>query len=159
MLHKFRTMKMDTPHDMPTHLLGDPERYITGVGRFIRKYSIDDLPQLWDCFRQKISVIGPRPALRNQDDLIAERDRYGVNDIRPGLTGWAQINGRDELAIDIKAKYDGEYIASLKAGGWKAFLMDITCFFGTITSVMRHEGVVGGGAGVTGWEKKEVAVR
>lgn len=145
MLHKFRTMKMDTPHDMPTHLLEDPEQYITRVGRFIRKYSIDELPQLWDCFRQKISLIGPRPALWNQDDLIEERDQYGANDICPGLTGWAQINGRDELEIADKARLDGEYVSALKAGGWKAFFMDIRCFFGTFAGVVRHEGVVEGG--------------
>lgn len=153
MLHKFRTMKMDTPHDVPTHLLDDPEQYITGVGRFIRKYSIDELPQLWDCFRQKISLIGPRPALWNQDDLIAERDQYGANDIRPGVTGWAQINGRDELKIADKARLDGEYVSAMKTGGWKAFLMDIRCFFGTFTSVMRHEGVVEGGTGMAEREK------
>ena len=154
MLHKFRTMKMDTPHDVPTHMLDDPEQYITGVGRFIRKYSIDELPQLWDCFRQKISLIGPRPALWNQDDLIAERDRYGANDITPGLTGWAQINGRDELEIADKARLDGEYAAALKTGGWKAFLMDIRCFFGTFTRVMRHEGVVEGGPNAAEREKE-----
>lgn len=156
MLHKFRTMKMDTPHDVPTHLLEDPEQYITGVGRFIRKYSIDELPQLWDCFRQKISLIGPRPALWNQDDLIAEREQYGANDIRPGLTGWAQINGRDELEIADKAKLDGEYVSVLKAGGWKAFFMDVKCFFGTFMSVMRHEGVMEGGTGVAEREKELV---
>lgn len=153
MLHKFRTMKMDTPHDVPTHLLDDPEQYITKVGRFIRKYSIDELPQLWDCFRQKISLIGPRPALWNQDDLIAEREQYGANDIRPGVTGWAQINGRDELEIADKARLDGEYVSAMKTGGWKAFLMDIRCFFGTFTSVMRHEGVVEGGTGMAEREK------
>lgn len=154
MLHKFRTMKMNTPHDVPTHLLDNPERYITRVGRFIRKYSIDELPQLWDCFRQKISLIGPRPALWNQDDLIAERDYYGANDICPGITGWAQINGRDELEIADKARLDGEYVSTLKTGGWEAFLMDIRCFFGTFTSVMRHEGVVEGGTGVAEREKE-----
>ena len=158
MLHKFRTMKMNTPHDVPTHLLSDPERYITRVGRFIRKYSIDELPQLWDCFRQKISLIGPRPALWNQDDLIAERDQYGANDFRPGLTGWAQINGRDELEIADKARLDGEYAAELKIGGWKAFFMDIKCFYGTFTSVMKHEGVVEGGPGAAEREE-ELALR
>lgn len=158
MLHKFRTMRTDTPHNVPTHLLNDPEQYITGVGRFIRKYSIDELPQLWDCFRQKISLIGPRPALWNQDDLIAERDQYGANDICPGLTGWAQINGRDELEIADKARLDGEYVFALKTGGWKAFAMDTRCFFGTFTSVMRHEGVVEGGTCVAEREK-EMAVK
>lgn len=159
MLHKFRTMKMDTPHDVPTHLLGDPEQYITEVGRFIRKYSIDELPQLFNIFAGQMSVIGPRPALWNQEDLIAERDWYGANDIRPGLTGWAQINGRDELEIADKARLDGEYAAVLKTGGWRAFLMDVRCFFGTFTSVIRHEGVAEGGPGGLHKKEKEEAIR
>ena len=146
-LHKFRSMKMCTPHDTPTHLLENPEQYITKIGKFMRKYSIDELPQIWDILVGNMSIIGPRPALWNQDDLIAERDKYGANDVQPGLTGWAQINGRDELEIDVKAKLDGEYVAQLKKSGWSGFLMDIKCFFGTITSVLKHDGVVEGGTG------------
>lgn len=146
-LHKFRTMKMCTPHDTPTHLLENPEQYITGIGKFLRKYSIDELPQIWDIFVGNMSIIGPRPALWNQDDLIAERDKYGANDVKPGLTGWAQINGRDELEIDVKAKYDGEYVAELKRGGFAGFVMDCKCFRGTIVSVLKHDGVVEGGTG------------
>ncbi len=146
-LHKFRSMKMSTPHDMPTHLLENPEQYITRVGKFLRKSSLDELPQIWDIFTGKMTIIGPRPALWNQDDLVAERDRYGANDVAPGLTGWAQINGRDELEIPIKAKLDGDYVKALKAGGFKALAMDIRCFFGTIISVLRHDGVVEGGTG------------
>lgn len=142
-LHKFRSMKMNTP-DVPTHLLENPEQYITGIGRIIRTTSVDELPQIYDILRGSMSIIGPRPALWNQDDLIAERDKYGANDIRPGLTGWAQINGRDELPIDIKAKYDGEYTAKLHQGGMGAFIMDLKCFFGTIAKVLRREGVVEG---------------
>ena len=122
-LHKFRSMKMSTPHDMPTHMLKNPEQYITKVGGFLRKSSLDELPQIWDIFIGNMSIIGPRPALWNQDDLIAERDKYGANDIMPGLTGWAQINGRDELEIPVKAKFDGEYTAILHEGGLKAFLL------------------------------------
>lgn len=146
-LHKFRSMKMSTPHDMPTHMLENPDQYITRVGRFLRKSSLDELPQIWDIFTQKMTIIGPRPALWNQDDLVAERDKYGANDVRPGLTGWAQINGRDELEIPVKAKLDGDYVAVLKKGGFKAFAMDIKCFFGTIISVLKHDGVVEGGTG------------
>lgn len=146
-LHKFRSMKMCTPHDTPTHLLENPEQYITKIGKFMRKYSIDELPQIWDIFVGNMSIIGPRPALWNQDDLIAERDKYGANDVQPGLTGWAQINGRDELEIDVKAKLDGDYVAELKKGSWSGFMMDIKCFFGTITSVLKHDGVVEGGTG------------
>lgn len=109
-LYKFRSMKLDTPHDMPTHLLRNPDQYITKVGRFLRKTSLDELPQLWNIFRGDMALIGPRPALWNQDDLIAERDRYGANDVKPGLTGWAQIHGRDELEIPEKAKLDGHYV-------------------------------------------------
>lgn len=125
-MHKFRTMKMATPRDVPTHLLENPEKYITRMGRFLRKFSLDELPQLWDIFIGKMSIIGPRPALWNQDDLIAERDKYGANDVKPGLTGWAQINGRDELEIEYKARLDGEYAQNL------SFAFDMKCFFGTI---------------------------
>lgn len=138
---KFRTMKMDTPHDIPTHLLENPNQYITRVGRFLRKTSLDELPQIFQIFTGKMSVIGPRPALWNQEDLIAERDKYGANDVRPGLTGWAQINGRDELPIAVKARYDGEYVEKI------SFLFDCKCFFGTIAAVLRHDGVVEGGTG------------
>ncbi len=140
-LYKFRSMKMDTPHDMPTHMLENPEQYILKIGKFIRKTSIDELPQLWNIFKGDMSIIGPRPALWNQDDLVAERDKYGANDVRPGLTGWAQINGRDELEIPVKAKLDGEYVAK------KGFLFDCKCFFGTIKSVLKSDGVVEGGTG------------
>ncbi|WP_420370604.1 sugar transferase [Faecalicatena contorta] len=140
-LYKFRSMKVDTPHDKPTHLLENPEQYITKTGRFLRKTSLDELPQLWNIVRGDMAVIGPRPALWNQDDLIAERDRYGANDVKPGLTGWAQINGRDELEIEYKAKLDGDYVKRM--GLW----MDIRCFFGTIFSVLRSDGVVEGGTG------------
>lgn len=140
-LHKFRSMKMCTPHDTPTHLLENPEQYITRMGKFLRKSSLDELPQIWDIFVGNMSIIGPRPALWNQDDLIAERDKYGANDVRPGLTGWAQINGRDELEIDVKAKFDGEYVEKM------SFWFDVKCFFGTITSVLKSDGVVEGGTG------------
>ncbi len=146
-LHKFRSMKMSTPHDIPTHQLENPEQHITRVGRFLRKSSFDELPQIWDIFIGKMSIIGPRPALWNQDDLVAERDKYGANDVKPGLTGWAQINGRDELEIPVKAKLDGEYTQKLKQGGFKALGMDLRCFFGSIFSVLRHDGVVEGGTG------------
>ena len=136
---KFRTMKVNTPKDTPTHLLANPEQYITRVGRVLRKTSLDELPQIFQIFTGKMSVIGPRPALWNQFDLIAQRDRYGANDVRPGLTGWAQINGRDELPIDVKARLDGEYVKNLSFG------FDCRCFFGTIVSVLRSDGVVEGG--------------
>ena len=138
---KFRTMRTDTPHDAPTHELSDPKRWITKVGGFLRKTSLDELPQLFNIFAGHMSIIGPRPALWNQDDLIAERDKYGANDVLPGLTGWAQINGRDELAIPIKASFDGEYVQNM------SFLFDCKCFFGTITSVLKSDGVVEGGTG------------
>ena len=141
MMPKFRTMYTETPSDMPTHLLTDPTQWITKVGKIYRKLSIDELPQLWSIFTGKMSIIGPRPALWNQDDLIAERDKYGANDVRPGLTGWAQINGRDELEIPVKAALDGEYVKNL------SFKMDLKCFFGTIIAVLRHDGVVEGGTG------------
>lgn len=145
-MYKFRSMKVHMP-DIPTHLLEHPEQHITRTGGMLRKYSLDELPQLCNVFRGELSLIGPRPALWNQDDLITERDKYGANSIRPGLTGWAQINGRDELDIAEKAKLDGEYAEALKAGGWGAFLMDARCFFGTFLSVLRHTGVVEGGTG------------
>lgn len=144
---KFRSMKMSTPHDTPTHLLENPEQYITRVGHFIRKTSLDELPQIYQVFTSKLSAIGPRPALWSQTDLIAEREKYGANDIKPGITGWAQINGRDELEIDVKARYDGEYAAALNAGKFKGFAMDVKCFFGTIVSVLKSDGVVEGGTG------------
>lgn len=147
-LHKFRSMKCKTP-DVPTHLLENPEQYITKVGRFIRKTSLDELPQIYDILIGKMSVIGPRPALWNQDDLIAERDKYGANDVKPGLTGWAQINGRDELEIPVKAKFDGEYVEKISFG------FDCKCFFGTITSVLRSDGVVEGGTGELNKETAE----
>lgn len=153
MIWKFRSMKMSTPHDVPTHLLENPEQYITRVGRFIRKTSLDELPQIYQVFTGKLSTIGPRPALWSQDDLVAEREKYGANDIKPGITGWAQINGRDELEIDAKAKFDGEYTAALNAGKFKGFVMDVKCFFGTIRCVLKSDGVVEGGTGAM--EKKE----
>ncbi len=147
MLHKFRSMKRKTPHDIPTHQLADPEQYITRVGKFLRKYSLDELPQIWDIFRGRMSIIGPRPALWNQADLVAERDKYGANDVLPGLTGWAQINGRDELEIGDKARLDGEYVKELRQGGSKALLFDGKCFWGTVASVLESDGVVEGGTG------------
>jgi len=138
---KFRTMKIDTPKDVPTHQLKNPEQYITKVGKFLRKTSLDELPQIWNIFVGQMSIIGPRPALWNQYDLIEERDKYGANDVPVGLTGWAQINGRDELPIKVKAKLDGEYVKRMSP------LMDIRCFFGTIVSVLKSEGVKEGGTG------------
>jgi len=138
---KFRTMSIDTPYDTPTHLLTNPEQYITKMGKFLRKTSLDELPQIWNIFVGQMSIIGPRPALWNQYDLIAERDKYGANDVPPGLTGWAQINGRDELTIELKAKLDGEYVEKI------GFLMDVKCFFGTVVSVVKSDGVVEGGTG------------
>ena len=148
---KYRTMRIDTPKDCPTHLLENPDQYITKVGKFLRKTSLDELPQIFNIFVGKMSIIGPRPALWNQDDLILERDKYGANDIRPGLTGWAQINGRDELEIEDKARLDGEYVQKM------SFLFDCKCFFGTIKSVFKHEGVVEGGTGEI--HKKEEAAK
>jgi len=138
---KFRTMKVDTPKDTPTHLLQNPEQYITRVGKILRKTSLDELPQIWNILVGDMAIIGPRPALWNQYDLIAERDKYGANDVLPGLTGWAQINGRDELTIEEKAKLDGEYVQRM------SFWMDVRCFFGTIASVIKSDGVVEGGTG------------
>ena len=146
---KFRTMRIDTPKDTPTHLLQNPEQWITKVGGFLRKTSLDELPQIFNIFAGQMSIIGPRPALWNQYDLIEERDKYGANDVLPGLTGWAQINGRDELEIPVKAKLDGEYVQKMSFG------FDVKCFFGTITSVLKHEGVGEGGTGAM--EKKEEA--
>lgn len=139
---KFRTMRIDTPKDVPTHMLENPEQWITRVGKFLRKTSLDELPQIWNIFMGHMSIIGPRPALWNQYDLIEERDKYGANDIRPGLTGWAQINGRDELPIDKKAYLDGEYVNRI------SFSFDIKCFLLTIVSVLKHDGVIEGGTGV-----------
>ena len=152
MMPKFRTMYTDTPANMPTHLLSDPQKWITRSGAWFRKLSIDELPQILCIFTGKMSIIGPRPALWNQDDLIEERDKYGANDVRPGLTGWAQINGRDELEIPVKARLDGEYVQNL------SFLFDCRCFFGTIFKVLRHDGVVEGGTG-TLHEEKEPALK
>ena len=146
---KFRTMKCSTPKDVPTHLLENPEQYITRVGKVLRKTSLDELPQIFQIFTGKMSIIGPRPALWNQFDLIAERDKYGANDVRPGLTGWAQINGRDELPIDVKARFDGEYVEKM------GFLFDCKCFFSTIFSVLKSDGVVEGGTGQLEKEKKK----
>lgn len=136
---KFRSMRQDTPHDMPTHLLNDPQRWITKTGRFLRKTSLDELPQIAQIFTGKMSIIGPRPALWNQYDLIAQRDRYGANDITPGLTGWAQVNGRDELEIEEKARLDGEYAQNISFG------MDMKIFWMTVKNVLRGSGVVEGG--------------
>ncbi|RDW21457.1 lipid carrier--UDP-N-acetylgalactosaminyltransferase [Oceanobacillus arenosus] len=144
---KFRTMRIDTPKDTPTHLLGNPDQYITKMGKFLRKTSLDELPQIWNIFVGQMSIIGPRPALWNQFDLIDERDKFGANNVPPGLTGWAQINGRDELPIEIKAKLDGEYVEKI------SFWMDTKCFFGTVISVLKSDGVVEGGTSA----KKEIA--
>lgn len=138
---KFRTMRIDTPKDTPTHMLSNPEQYITKVGRFLRRTSLDELPQIINILKGDMSIIGPRPALWNQDDLIAERDKYNANDVMPGLTGWAQVNGRDELEIPVKAKLDGEYVKHM------GFRFDCICFLKTITSVLKNEGVVEGGTG------------
>ena len=151
MMPKFRSMYTETPSDMPTHLLNDPSRWITPVGKVYRKLSIDELPQILCILTGKMSIIGPRPALWNQYDLIEERDKYGANDVRPGLTGWAQINGRDELEIPVKAKLDGEYVEKM------SFLFDCKCFFGTILAVLRRDGVVEGGTGAMKEEKDKVA--
>lgn len=144
---KFRSMKMSTPRDTPTHMLKNPEQYITRVGKILRKTSLDELPQIFNILAGQMSIIGPRPALWNQDDLVAERDKYGANAVRPGLSGWAQINGRDELEIPEKAKFDGEYVKNMSFG------MDWKCFWGTAVKVLKHESVVEGGTGAL--EKKE----
>ena len=148
-IYKFRTMRIDTPKDVPTHMLENPEQYITKVGKFLRKTSLDELPQIFNIFKGEMSIVGPRPALWNQDDLVAEREKYGANDVTPGLTGWAQINGRDELEIPDKARLDGEYVKHL--GPW----MDLKCFLGTIGSVLMHDGVVEGGTGELNKEEEE----
>ena len=147
MMPKFRSMYTTAPANMPTHLLTSPDQWITPVGKFLRKTSLDELPQLFSILKGDMSVVGPRPALWNQYDLIAERDKYGANDVRPGLTGWAQINGRDELPIDVKARFDGAYVENL------SFAMDCRCFFGTIGKVLGRDGVVEGGTGTL--EKEE----
>lgn len=147
-IYKFRTMYIDTPKDMPTHMLLNPDQFITKAGKFLRKTSLDELPQIINIIKGEMAIIGPRPALWNQDDLIAERDKYHANDVRPGLTGWAQINGRDELEIPVKARLDGEYVKRI------SFLFDVKCFFGTITSVLKSDGVVEGGTGSMNGDKK-----
>lgn len=149
MIYKFRTMRTDTPKDVPTHLLENPEQYITKTGRFLRKTSLDELPQLLNILKGDMAIVGPRPALWNQYDLIAERDKYKANDVLPGLTGWAQINGRDELEIPIKARLDGEYVEKM------SFLFDLKCIFGTVFSVLKSDGVVEGGTGTLKKEKKK----
>ncbi|WP_307755686.1 sugar transferase [uncultured Cloacibacillus sp.] len=153
MMPKFRTMYIDTPANMPTHMLNDPQKWITRSGTWLRKFSLDELPQILNILAGQMSIIGPRPALWNQYDLIAERDKYGANDILPGLTGWAQINGRDELPIEVKAAYDGEYVKRM------SFLFDCKCFFGTIACVLRKDGVVEGGTGtlqkLSGGERRQ----
>lgn len=140
-IYKFRTMRIDTPKDTPTHLLENPDQYITSIGKLLRKTSLDELPQLFNILKGDMAIVGPRPALWNQYDLIEERDKYHANDILPGLTGWAQVNGRDELEIDVKAKLDGYYVKNMSFG------FDCKCFWMTITSVLKHEGVVEGGTG------------
>jgi len=146
---KFRTMSIDTPKDMPTHMLRNPDAHITNVGKFLRKTSLDELPQIINILKGEMTIIGPRPALWNQEDLIRERDKYHANDIKPGLTGWAQINGRDELEIPLKAELDGYYVKHI------SFLFDFKCFIGTFTSVLKHEGVVEGGTGEMSEIKKK----
>jgi O-antigen biosynthesis protein WbqP len=137
-IYKYRSMKMCTPKDTPTHLLENPEQYITGVGKFLRKTSLDELPQIFNIFLGQMSIVGPRPALWNQDDLYAERAKYGANDVKPGLTGWAQINGRDELPIEEKARLDGEYVQK------QSFAFDVKCVLGTVMPVLKREGIVEG---------------
>lgn len=151
-IYKYRSMKMCTPKDCPTHLLKNPEQYITKVGGFLRKTSLDELPQIFNILAGQMSIIGPRPALWNQDDLYEERAKYGANEVKPGLTGWAQINGRDELPIDVKASLDGEYVRNLSFG------FDVKCFFGTIVSVLKHDGVVEGGTGTLTQEAEKESV-
>ena len=148
-IYKYRSMKISTPKDMPTHMLKNPEQYITKVGGFLRKTSLDELPQIFNIFMGQMSIVGPRPALYNQTDLYEERAKYKANNVRPGLTGWAQINGRDELEIEDKARLDGEYVEKL------GFAMDLRCFFGTFISVLRQEGVVEGGTGALKNENEE----
>ena len=150
---KFRSMPMTAPHDMPTHQLENPESMLSGFQRFERRMSIDELPQLFNILIGDMSIIGPRPALWNQEDLIAERDKYGANGVRPGLTGLAQISGRDEIAIPVKARLDGEYIEKMSFG------FDCKCFFGTVVAVLKHEGVVEGGTGELEREKEKIAIK
>ena len=157
LLYKFRSMKLNTP-DIPTHLLTNPDEYIIRIGHFLRKTSLDELPQIYNIFLGQMSIIGPRPALWNQEDLIEERDKYAVNDVRPGLTGWAQINGRDELEISAKAQLDGDYVKTLSSGNLSAIKMDLKCFFKTIISVFKSDGVVEGGTGVINGERVTVVV-
>lgn len=145
---KFRTMRIDTPKDTPTHLLKDPEQYITKAGKFLRKTSLDELPQIINIIKGDMAIVGPRPALWNQYDLIEERDKYGANDVRPGLTGWAQVNGRDELEIPVKAALDGEYVRKMGVA------MDVKCILKTVIQVFTHEGVVEGGTGSMDKEQK-----
>jgi len=152
-IYKFRTMRSDTPKDTPTHMLNDPASYITNSGHFLRKTSLDELPQLINIIKGEMAIIGPRPALWNQDDLADERDKYGANSVLPGLSGWAQINGRDELPIPIKAKLDGDYVQNI------SFLFDVKCIFGTITSVLRSDGVVEGGTGIIEKAKMDLKKR
>lgn len=147
---KFRTMRIDTPKDTPTHLLENPDQWITKVGKFLRKTSLDELPQIINILKGEMSIIGPRPALWNQIDLIDERDKYGANDIPAGLTGWAQINGRDELPIEVKARLDGEYAEKM------SFIMDIKCFFGTIVSVVKSDGIMEGGPNIDNKNKETI---
>lgn len=149
-IYKFRSMRTDTPSDMPTHLLNDPEAFITSSGKFLRKTSLDELPQLINIIKGDMAIIGPRPALWNQYDLIEERDKYKANDIRPGLTGWAQINGRDELEIPVKARLDGDYVEKM------SLEFDMKCFVGTIFSVLKSDGVVEGGTGVIEKARQEI---
>ena len=156
---KFRSMPVTAPHDTPTHQLQNSQDLLSKWQRIMRKTSIDELPQLFCIFIGTMSIVGPRPALWNQDDLVAERDKYGANDVKPGLTGWAQINGRDELEIPIKAKLDGDYVAALNAGKFKGLAMDIKCFFGTITSVLKSDGVVEGGTGELKKQEEKDCVR
>lgn len=155
MIWKFRSMKMAAPHDTPTHLLENPDQYITRVGKFIRRTSLDELPQIYQVFFSQLSIVGPRPALWSQTDLIEEREKYGANDIKPGITGWAQINGRDELEISDKARFDGEYAAALNMGKFKGLTMDLKCIFGTVVAVVKSDGVVEGGTGEIDRQKKQ----
>ena len=150
---KFRSMPITAQHDMPTHQLENPESMLSGFQRFERRMSIDELPQLFNILIGDMSIIGPRPALWNQEDLIAERDKYGANGVRPGLTGLAQISGRDEIAIPVKARLDGEYIEKMSFG------FDCKCFFGTVVAVLKHEGVVEGGTGELEREKEKIAIK
>lgn len=149
-IYKFRTMRSDTPKDTPTHMLNDPASFITRSGHFLRKTSLDELPQLINILNGEMAIIGPRPALWNQDDLADERDKYGANDVLPGLSGWAQINGRDELPIPIKARLDGDYVNNM------SFIFDIKCIIGTVLSVVKSDGVVEGGTGVIEKAKKDL---